>query len=52
MADSINLMLDEMVDDIKWLIELGFRRVDEDFAQDIEELVRLDKKYFGKNYDI
>jgi len=49
MADSINLMLDEMVDDIKWMIEklehlFGYNR--DLYA--IDNVKRIKKKYFGE----
>jgi len=47
MTDIINTMLDEIIEDLRWLIELGERRVDTDYSQDREELAKLRNKYFG-----
>ena len=43
MADSINLMLDELINDIKWLIELGLRTARH---TDLSQVWKLKVKYF------
>lgn len=45
LVDEITVMLDEISEDLQWLIELGYRHVDHDYSEDRAELVRLAKKY-------
>ena len=44
-AGTINIMLDEMVDDIKWLIKFALRHILDDDEK--EEIKKIERKYFG-----
>ena len=48
MADSINLMLDELIDDFKWTYDLIRRHAKGMSADDKKELYKIGTKYFGE----
>jgi len=44
---EILTILDEIQDDLRWVLNKAIYYCDEDYAEDREELIKLRKKYFG-----